>query len=81
VTRAWLAACVVACSPQTQADAAKAAECDGIRSFYDLAQTRLLEEEICGDTPAPQCPAHIVMREALIATLKERRCPGSSKPQ
>lgn len=78
VVLGWCMVFEPSCSPSNQADAAKAAECEGIRGFYDAAQTELLERGACGDTPAPQCVPHVALREALIASLKERACPGSS---
>lgn len=61
--------------------AAQSAECAAIRSFYDHAQTKLLDSGTCDDAPsASECVPHIALREAFIASLKENSCPSEQSP-
>lgn len=72
-----LAALATACSPAAQQETAKSAECAAVRSFFDDAQTKLIESGACDNAKdVESCYAHIALREAFIASLKENKCPS-----
>jgi hypothetical protein len=69
-----------ACAPPNTADAAKAAECGAIRQFYDEAQSALIDKGACDQAAnISACIPHVALREAYIASLKERKCPSKAK--
>lgn len=69
-----------ACAPPNTADAAKAAECSGIRRFFDEAQSALISKGACDNAPSVSaCVPHVALREAFIASLQENHCPSESK--
>jgi hypothetical protein len=62
-------------------NAQKSAECAAIRTFYDKAQTQLIDRGACDEAATvEECLPHIALREAFIVSLKENKC-GSEEAQ
>lgn len=56
------------------------AECAAIRTFYEDAQSKLIDSGACdSSTSISSCVPHVALREAFIASLKENKCPSEKK--
>ena len=69
------------CSPAARQETAKSAECAAVRSFFDDAQTKLIESGACDNAKdVESCYAHIALREAFVESLKRSGCGSHVAP-
>lgn len=78
VSIGFVGTCVVlSCSQQSAKSAEQAAACAATRSFYDESDAKLIASGACDKVDViTDCVPHVVLREALIASLEKLECPS-----